>query len=595
MQRRLRVLGVAPYEGMKSLMSSIAAEYPQIELTLFVGDLEKGVEIAKSNFYDNYDLVISRGGTAKMIQQQISLPVISIEVSMYDILCAIKLANGPTGKIAIVSFSNITSSAKMLCELLDYDVDIFTIESPDMAEPTLLRLKDKPYQAILCDMISNTTAKRLGINSFLITSGLDSIRRAFDHALLLCHSQQRLYDENQFFREVVRGQIGHTVIFTDSGELFYSTLEQPDPDVFELLRQEIADFQTELARRITRNLNGMQYVIRAQRITSGSLTYIAFFFTSRKCLLAPNQMGIRFFTRREAEESFFNSIFSFAGTIGDLQDDIARINNSTAPVMVAGEDGTGKEPIISVIYMRSALKSNPLISINCSLLNSKSWSFLIEHHNSPLADEGNTIYFSNIDTLPPERRRQLLAVLTEMDVCRRNRVIFSCVCQPNEYITAAGTEFLDRLCCLSLYLPPLRSRPDRIPALVNLSLSHLNANLARQIIGAEPRAIELLKEFSWPHNYTQFRRIIRDLAVAAETATIPEENVRQLLRREKHVGVFSAREENSATPLDLSQTLEKINKDIALRVLEETDGNQTNAAKRLGVSRTTLWRMIREV
>lgn len=595
MQRRLRVLGVAPYEGIKNLMAGIAEEYPQIELTLFVGDLEQGVEIAKSNFYDNYDLIISRGGTAKMIQQQISLPVIAIEVSMYDILCTIKLANGPTGKIAIVSFSNITGNAKRLCELLDYDVDIFTIESPDMAEPTLLRLKGQPYQAILCDMISNTTAKRLGINSFLITSGLDSIRRAFDHALLLCHSQQRLYDENQFFREVIRGQIGHTVIFTDGGELFYSTLEHPDPEVFELLLQEIADSQTEFSRRITRNLNGMQYVIRAQRITSGKLSYIAFFFTSRKCPLAPNQMGIRFFTRREAEESFFDSIFSFAGTIGDLQDDIARINASTAPVMVAGEDGTGKEPIISFIYMRSVLKSNPLISINCSLLNDKSWFFLIEHHNSPLSDEGNTIYFSNIDILSPERRRQLLAVLIEMDVCKRNRVFFSCICQPNEYITAASAEFLDRLCCLSLYLPPLRSRPDRIPALVNLSLSHLNANLARQIIGAEPRAIELLKEFFWPHNYTQFRRIIKDLAVTAETATISEENVRQLLRKEKHVGVFCAREENSASPLDLNQTLEKINKDIALRVLEETGGNQTNAAKRLGVSRTTFWRMVREV
>lgn len=595
MSRRLRILGVAPYEGMKNLMSGIAAEYPQIELTLFVGDLEKGVEIAKSNFYDNYDLVISRGGTAKMIQQQISLPVISIEVSMYDILCAIKLANGPAGKIAIVSFSNITSSARMLCELLAYDVDIFTIESPDMAEPTLLRLKDKSYQAILCDMISNTTAKRLGINSFLITSGIDSIRRAFDHALLLCHSQQRLYDENQFFREVIRGQIGHTVIFTDGGELFYSTLEQPDPEVFALLRQEIDDSQAEPNRRVTRNLNGMQYAIRVQRITSGSLTYIAFFFNARKCLLAPNQMGIRFFTRREAEEAFFNSIFSFAGTIGDLEEDITRINNSTAPVMVVGEDGTGKEPIISVIYMRSALKSNPLVSINCSLLNSKSWAFLIEHHNSPLADEGNTLYFSNIDTLSTERRRQLLAVLTEMDVCRRNRVLFSCVCQPDEAITATGAAFLDRLCCLSLYLPPLRSRPDRIPALVNLSLSHMNANLARQIIGAEPKAIELLKEFPWPHNYTQFRRIIRDLAVTADTATISEENVRQLLRKEKHVGVFSTREENSASPLDLSQTLEQINKDIALRVLDETGGNQSAAAKRLGVSRTTLWRMIREV
>ncbi len=594
MQRRLRVLGVAPYEGMKNLMSDIATEYPQIELTLFVGDMEKGVEIVKNNFYENYDLIISRGGTAKMIQQQIEIPVISIEVSMYDILCAIKLANDPGGKIAIVSFQNITSSAQMLCDLLGYNVDIFTIETREMAEPTLLRLRDKPYQSILCDVISNTTAKRLDISSFLITSGIDSIRRAFDHALLLCHSQQRLYDENQFFREVVRGQIGQTVIFTDKGELFYSTLEQPDPDVFEMLRQEISGFQTEPKGRVIRNLNGMQYTIRVQRISSGSLVHIAFFFTSRKCLLAPNQMGIRFLSCREAEEAFFNSIFSFAGTMGDLQEDIARINNSTAPVMVSGEDGTGKEPIVNVIYMRSALKSNPLISINCSLLNNKSWAFLIEHHNSPFADEGNTIYFSNIDMLSPERRQQLLAVLTEMDVCRRNRVIFSCVCQPNEYTTPAGTEFSDRLCCLSLFLPPLRSRSDKIPALVNLFLSHLNANLARQIFGAEPRAIDLLKEFPWPHNYTQFRRIVRDLAVSAQTATISEESVLELLRREKHVGIFSTRQESLPSPIDLSQTLEEINRDIAHRVLEETGGNQTAAAKRLGVSRTTLWRMIKD-
>ena len=56
-----------------------------------------------------------------------------------------------------------------------------------------------------------------------------------------------------------------------------------------------------------------------------------------------------------------------------------------------------------------------------------------EHHNSPLADEDSTIYFASIDALCPERRQQLLAALSEMDVCRRNRVIFSCVCQPGEY------------------------------------------------------------------------------------------------------------------------------------------------------------------
>lgn len=594
MEKRLRVLGIAPYEGMKSLMSSLAEDYPQIDLTLFVGDLEQGAEIARSNFHGNYDVVISRGGTAKLLRL-LSLPVIEIEVSMYDILCAVKLADGFSGRTAIVSFTNITENARLLCDLLGYDVDIFTIESADMVEPTLRRLQNRNYQAILCDMIANTTAKRLGMNSFLITSGLDSIRQAFERALDYAQSQERLRDENQFFRQVIRGQIGQTVVFDGDGGLFFSTLEEPAEDILELLRREIPLTQGETRRRIIRNLNGMLYSIRAQRITTGSLSCVAFFFAARKSPIPFSQMGIRFLTSPEAENAFYNSIFSFAGTVGDQQDEIAKVNQSAAPVMVAGEDGTGKEPVISVIYLRSVLKNNPLVSINCSLLNEKSWAFLLEHHSSPLADKGNTLYFSNVDVLTAERRHQLLAVLSEMEVCRRNRVIFSCVCQPREYITPAGAEIMDRLCCLSLYLPPLRSQPDRIPPLVNLSLSHLNVELARQIVGAEPEAIELLKSFSWPHNYTQFRRVIGELAVTAEGQIITAESVRGLLKKERYVGAFSAGTENAAAPLDLSRTLDEISRDVALRVLEETGGNQTAAAKRLGISRTTLWRLMRNV
>lgn len=592
MGKHIRVLGIAPYEGMKTLMSSLVEEYPEIDLTLFVGDMEQGVEIAKSNFHANYDVVISRGGTAKMLQRQLSLPVVEVEISTYDILCALKLADGFTGKTAMVSYINIADNARRLCDLLQYNVDIFTIDDPDAIEPTLRQLQHDQYQSILCDMIANTAAKRLGMNSFLITSGIGSIRQAFEQALLLCRSQQRLQDENLFFREVICGQISQTAVFDDKGRLFFSTLEEPAPALLELLRRELPKCHSNTERRIIRNLGGMLYSIRAKRITSGALSYVAFFFAAHHTPLTSSQMGIRFFTRSEAENAFYNSIFSFAGTISDFQTEITRINQSTAPVMVSGEDGTGKESIISVLYMRSALQNHPLVSINCSLLNEKSWAFLLEHHSSPLADEGNTLFFSSLDALPLERRSQLLAVLSEMEVCRRNRVTFSCICQPGEHVSAAGSEFMDKLCCLSLYLPTLRERSDRIPQLVNLSLSHLNAGMPRQILGAEPEAITLLQNFPWPHNYTQFRRVIGELAVTAAGQMITAENVRSLLRKERHVGVFSPHVENSAAPLDLNRTLDEISRDVAFRVVEDTGGNQTAAAKRLGISRTTLWRLL---
>lgn len=594
MESRIRTLGIAPYEGMKHLMASLQEEYPQLDLTLFVGDRDEGLEIARSNFHGNYDVVISRGCTANMLRQNLALPVIEIDLTVYDLLCALKLTDGLTGKIAIVCAANLSSSARRLCDLMGYDMAIFTYDAPETVEQIMQKIRDEQYQTVLCDMVADTTAKRLGLNSCLIVSSISSIRRAFDQAILLCQSQEKLRAENLFFRDLIQGQLSQTVVFDSEGRLFLSTRNESRPELLELLRRELPESRQTGERRIIRILGGMTYTIRSRHVVTEGHVYTAFFFEAHRTPLTPNQTGIRFATRPEAEDAYYSSVFSFAGTVADSQSQIDRISGSSSPVMVTGEDGTGKESIVSMIYMRGPLRNNPLVTIQCSLLNEKSWSFLLEHHNSPLADEGNTIYFASIDSLSQERRSQLLAALSEMEVCRRNRVIFSCVCQPGEYMSEIGSLFIDKLCCLSLHLPPLRTISSRIPALVNLSLSHLNADLPRQIIGAEPGAIRLLQNFQWPHNYTQFRRIIGELAVTAAGQFITAEEVRQTLRKERHVGGFHLGAENAATPLDLNRTLEEINQDIALRVIQETGGNQTAAAKRLGISRTTLWRLVKK-
>ena len=86
MSERIRVLGIAPYENMKRVMGELAGEYPQMELTIFVGDREAGLEIARENFHGNYDVEISRGGTAAMLKRELPLPVVAIEISTYDLL-----------------------------------------------------------------------------------------------------------------------------------------------------------------------------------------------------------------------------------------------------------------------------------------------------------------------------------------------------------------------------------------------------------------------------------------------------------------------------------------------------------------------------
>ena len=91
-ERKLNILGIAPYEAMKNSMDRLASHHDKIQLTCYVGDLNDGLEQVKKHLNSTYDVIISRGGTAEMIRSIVHIPVIDIELSVYDILRSIQLA-----------------------------------------------------------------------------------------------------------------------------------------------------------------------------------------------------------------------------------------------------------------------------------------------------------------------------------------------------------------------------------------------------------------------------------------------------------------------------------------------------------------------
>lgn len=260
--------------------------------------------------------------------------------------------------------------------------------------------------------------------------------------------------------------------------------------------------------------------------------------------------------------------------------------------MIFGEDGTCKEQAVHELYLQSSRREHPLVIIDCFMLNEKVWNYLMDYHNSPFAHSGCTIFLKNVDVLTPEQRRQMLANLLAMDVARRNRVFFSCVCRMNELSTEAGMEFVEKLSCLTLYLPPVRQRAAQLPAIANIYLSYLNTALAKQIFGLEAEAMTQLQEFDWPHNYTQFQRILQELAQMTHGNYITAQEVQEVLRRERTMATVNKLVEDAGEPLDLNQTLDRINQDIIRRILAQENGNQSRTAARLGISRTTLWRLL---
>ena len=589
----IRILAIAPYASMESLLLKLADEYQDIDLTVTVGDLKKGVEIAQKNFHSNYDVIISRGGTAKLVQQSVSLPVIEISTSAYDILRTLKLSDAGTSEVAVVGFSNITEELLSLKEVLPYKIDIFTINSTDEAVLILQQLKNDGDHAILCDMITYTTARELGMNAFLIMSGIESIRAAFDTAILYCSSYSNIRNENHFLRQLILGRDAKTVVFTKDGKLFYSTLSEEETTILDILHEKIDEVPASGKRRFLQRQNNLLYSIQSQRIISNEIEYVAFYFTVSKPPLSGNKCGIKYANRKEVEKDYFSSIYIIMDSITKLENTIENINQNFYPVIIFGEEGTGKEQIAKAIYLRSSINDHPFVQIDCTLLSEKIWDYLLNHHNSPLCDAGNTIFIRNINALSEQQHSQLLIAIADMEICKRNRVIFSCISNSEGAPDPNVMAFINRLHCLIITLPSLREDLSRLDSLVKLYLNRLNIDMAKQILGISADAMQLLKNFSWPYNYIQLNRIMRNLVIMARGSYIRYEDVQEVLNKERTITTVSLHSTDSSKTIDISKSLSEINKKVADMVLEVHSGNQSKAAESLGISRTTLWRLLK--
>lgn len=591
-----RLLGIAPYEALKTTMERIAEQRDDLTMTCLIGNLEEGAKLVKEREGDLYDAVVSRGGTVREIARVTNLPVVDISLSVYDVLRAIRLADNYQEQYAIVGFENITEAAHLLCDLLQYKIQIVTIRDEKEAEVSLLRLQEAGCSMVICDMVTQHIARQLGMNAILITSGAESIIEAYDQAVQICQSYAATREENAFLRSILQSGGADTVVMSEDGEVFLSTFDSVDAEsIYDVLRGQIDTILAADDRKFFRTIERTLYSITSRTSTYKEKKYITFYFSASKTPMAAGKNGIHFFNKEEVEDRYFNSFFSIAGAMGNLKERVEDIARTDYPVMILAPEGTGKELLAGLIYSNSDYSRNPLIHIECGMMNEKNWEFLLNHHNSPFQENGNTIHFEHMEKMPLAELQRLLSSAVDTRLHKRNRLIFSAVDSAEPEIADQLSELNARLGCLNVSLPELSTRRGEIPPMANLYLSRLNLELGKQLIGFEPQAMKLLEEFDWPMNYTQFKRVLTEAATATEASYIRGETVAEILSNERSSGMYHLMFQNrrrgpaGAVP-DL--TLQEMTESIIAAVLEENNGNQSKTAQQLGISRTTLWRYI---
>lgn len=586
----IRVLAIAPYEGMLTALLRAAESFSTLWVDAYTGDLEEGAAIVRRMNLAGYDVVLSRGGTADLIREATELPVVEIPASVYDLLRTIKLSENYAERCAIVGFSAITENAYTLCNLLQLHIPVHTVRSAGEIPGTLQKLHSENIRAVICDMVTHRIARENGFNAFLVASGEQSIVKALQEAEAQGGSFRRMNRENLFLRSVLGRESEQCFALNSDGQCVFTLSNPPSASLLERMRQAIPSVSDEAELLFYHRERSALHAIYASAFQAGGKRYTLFRDKMGQLPLRAGQSGIRTYDRAECEELFMNSFFSISGSMGELEGRLAPIAAARQCVVVHGEEGSGKEQIVRALYLRSRLQHHPLVVINCARLEERRWEFLLTHHASPLSSLDTAVCFQHLEDAPAGRREELISLIEDMRGDKRIWFLFSCDetadAPPSEVYTALA----GRLGALTLRLPPLRSRTDEIPSLASLYLGSLNAERGSQISGIEPGALQMMIRYDWPGNYTQFKHVLQELANLTRGAYVSSADVAEVLARERRLHRKIPHLPGGAGYEGM--TLEEIELGIVQNVLASCDGNQSRAARQLGISRTTLWRML---
>ncbi|AGF57744.1 transcriptional regulator with PAS, ATPase and Fis domain [Clostridium saccharoperbutylacetonicum] len=586
----MKVMAIAPYEGLKELMIDIGRN-EEFELQAEVGDLEKGVSLAKEALLNDIDVIISRGGTAEMIQKVVPIPVIEIEISGYDMLRVLTLLKDYPGKVAIVGFASISEGAATICEIVDVDISSYTIKEEAEVEPMLIKLKKEDYQVIIGDFITVKKAESIGLNGVLLTSGKESVLKAFKNAKKIYDYTKRLKRELVTIDKIAEKEKNGIIIYDKQLKLTYSnTFFNRKIKKFE----DMLDLKKSVAEVLEKGT--LQSIIcidneywKVYGYLVGDSNEVVFRIAECEINYYKNMPGIEVISANEKQSV---NITNMSVTTNEKMKNSLMLAekylNINEPIWILGEKGTGKEKLARYIHFNGINKDKPYFIIDCNLMLDENWKVIIDNIlelNKGIFFEAGTVYLKNIDKLILEIQKQLIYCLLN------NKFKCRFIASSDENISklveveSFQYELYKLLSKLTLQLPSLSERKDDIENLARMYINEFNINFGKQIVGIREEATELLKNFRWKGNIDQFRQIIKELVLIANEHYINVTDVEKVLANTEVV--------DEKLNIDLAGSLEEIEQRIIKQIWLEEGMNNTRTAERLKITRTTLWRKLK--
>lgn len=316
---------------------------------------------------------------------------------------------------------------------------------------------------------------------------------------------------------------------------------------------------------------------------------------------------IKRLTREVAQQYSFQDIISKHPKFLQLFDILPDIAQSQASVLIQGESGTGKELFARAIHQLSVRHNKRLVIVNCgalpdNLLESEMFgyvrgAFTDARQDKPgrfhLAHQG-TIFLDEIGDISPAMQVKLLRVLQEgtfepLGSTKTELVdvrVISATSQHLEQLIENGQFRQDlyyRINVVRILIPPLREHKEDIPLLVDHFLQRLNHTMHRNVRSVHTEAMKHLIAYDYPGNIRELQNILEHaLILCKEEELLPE-----------FLPAFLNTTPAAPKPVASSSRLHDMEMQTIVKALEQSQWNKTQAARVLGIDRTTLWRKLK--
>lgn len=425
----------------------------------------------------------------------------------------------------------------------------------------------------------------------------------------MCWALERaMQQEGYQAKAAYRGPEGLRLIQKDDPSLVILDLKMPEMGGLEVLKHAL-EINPKLPVIILTAYGTIETAIEAMKM--GAVDYISkpFDLDELKLIVKQNLVVCQLetevnFLRSQLTEKY-NNMIGKSQAFQEVLHLIEKVSKTNVNVLITGESGTGKELVATAIHQNSLRQDGPFVPINCAalpehlleseLFGHEKGAFTGAHTRKigrfELADNG-TIFLDEIGELPLNMQVKMLRVLQEKSF---ERVGGTKTLSVDVRVIAATNRQLDkaiqegdfredlyyRLNVMPINIPPLRERQEDIPLLVEHIMEKLKPHYCIKRIS--PGVLELFKRYKWPGNIREMENVLERACIICQGEEILPEYLPCDIR-----GARAESEEDLILNFpDEGVSLEQVEKQLLIKALKKSSGNQSKAAELLGITRST--------